>query len=290
MLSKIAVFNPNTMMEITIGMNDDMESPILDQESISIEANDVQCIICLQHFEPSRGAMCSSVKVRHFVCDADLEHWVWSNSSFGRIDDAEKIPCPECSAAYHDATLARHIADDVFEMYMQMKRDLFKRNAEEHSREQFERELESLQREVGGQAALSISRRLLAHQLRRSILDPRQCPSCGFGPVDPGNGCDDMLSHDGELCRYSAGDCADPLRASRISNACPRCGVRPESKGCWPQWDGRLPQPRTPAGTPAGTPPARGRAGLRLVSRATLRRWDAAVLAQARLRCRDRRR
>jgi hypothetical protein len=262
-------------------MNDTLELPILESK--------VQCIICLQNFEPARGALCNSVKARHFVCNADLDMWVMNESASLRITDgvAGGVPCPECKVAFHDTILARHITADGFQLYMESKHELFKRTAEENSREQFERELDRLQREVGGHAAIAISRKLLVYQLRRSILDPRQCPSCGFGPVDPGDGCDDMLRHDGEPCWCGPGNGAVQPPAPRISNACPRCGARPVSKGSWPQWDGRLSRDALPS--PADTALVGRSAGLRLVSRATLRRWDEAVRAKARLRRRYRR-
>jgi hypothetical protein len=190
------------MFETTIPMemNGDMELLILDQES------HVQCIICLQHFEPCEGALCSGVKVRHFVCDADLD------ISLGGANGAEwKNPCPMCNTANHDTTRARHIQEDAFERYIGYTRELFKGNAEQHSSEQIERWAEDLQREVKGQTAFSISKKLLEHQ-SQTILDPPQRPSCGLDPVDPGDSCDDMLWHDDELCWRGMSNWAEVAR------------------------------------------------------------------------------
>jgi hypothetical protein len=66
----------------------------------------VQCIICLQHFEPCCEARCMCVESRHFVCNADLDAWVLS-------DHGLLIPCPLCNT--YTAPLARPTPVDVFD-------------------------------------------------------------------------------------------------------------------------------------------------------------------------------
>jgi hypothetical protein len=84
------------------------------------QGSNAQCIICMQHFEPHCGALCSSASVQHFVCDADLSSWVWSNLC-GKANCAAGIPCPQCNASFNESTLTHHIADSVFERYLERK-------------------------------------------------------------------------------------------------------------------------------------------------------------------------
>jgi hypothetical protein len=67
----------------------------------------VRCIICLQHFEVYRSALCCCVEVPHFVCNADLDTWVWSDSGL-------VIPCPACNAL--DSRLASPTPEEDFDL------------------------------------------------------------------------------------------------------------------------------------------------------------------------------
>ncbi|KAL1514481.1 hypothetical protein AB1Y20_003580 [Prymnesium parvum] len=69
--------------------------------------------------------------------------------------------------------------------------------------------------------------------IAESMSDPRQCGRCAFGPVDY-SGCSRLTTHHGELSRGGA---------SRVSNACPRCGWFAPSLEAWPRWDRTLASP-----------------------------------------------
>jgi hypothetical protein len=72
----------------------------------------IQCIICLQHFELPRTALCSCVEVRrHFICHADLDTWVWSDTGL-------LVPCPACT---FNAPLARPAPEDVSDSMLELE-------------------------------------------------------------------------------------------------------------------------------------------------------------------------
>ncbi|CAK0803604.1 unnamed protein product [Prorocentrum cordatum] len=70
--------------------------------------------------------------------------------------------------------------------------------------------------------------------LAATMQDPRQCPSCGFGPVDYA-GCADLRAHHQEHRRSGA----------YTNNSCPGCGYFSPSLDSWPPFDGDM---QTPAG------------------------------------------
>ena len=217
-----------------------------------LECTDTQdaqavCIICLQE-QPS-GITCTSSNKKHYICEADLEIWLREYCSKQKeIPQKQnmKLVCPikECSATYQDTALARHVSEESFEMYMTAAREVLELAAMHKSQDVLQAELERLRRDFAAGEEQKISQKLFAQQLLQNIPDARQCPSCSFGPVDPGDGCEDMIAHDGQLVENRVcgqdGSRIAPLLA-KVRNACPACGERPSHKWEWPSWDGRLP-------------------------------------------------
>ncbi len=73
----------------------------------------VRCIICLRHFELSRTALCRCVEVRrHFVCRADLDTWVWSDTGL-------LVPCLTCNA--FNAPFSRLTPEDASDSTLELE-------------------------------------------------------------------------------------------------------------------------------------------------------------------------
>ena len=75
------------------------------------------------------------------------------------------------------------------------------------------------------QVKYTVSKELLAHQLKTQFPGAHMCGSCSFGPVAH-MACGDLRAYHGQ---------------GGISNACPRCGWFQHRISDWPAWDGHLP-------------------------------------------------
>ena len=226
------------------------------------------------------------------MCSVDLESWVQRSCDkecVGRFKiQKANILCPvnECCSVIPDTAIARHISEGVFATYITTVRQTLELAIREESQHILNKELEQLRKDFAAGQEQRISQVLLEEQLRNSMPDARQCPSCGFGPIDPGFGCEDMLTHDGQLVEnlvlgHDGKRLAPNL--THISNACPKCGARPEFKDEWPPWNGKLPDP---SALTAGDRPLTGESSVTGDCRSRLPASDDPIFESGRTRAR----
>ena len=213
--------------------------------------------MCLEDAAGPDGARCSG-EPSHYVCSECLEGHVRRELQKLREDSAAvaghsaqlgRIRCvcygaapgrPGCAAVYPGAALARVLPAAAFEAYHAARCDLVEHLHLKAVRSLFDRQITALQRRVA-----ETDPELLAAAVRRLMPCAKQCPKCGFGPVDHW-GCPDLGAHHGRSVSGGV----------YISNACPRCHWWTSLIEDWDDWDGRIDLP-DPARSASPGPAAR---------------------------------
>ena len=93
------------------------------------------CVVCYDDHDPSAGIECPSDD-KHFLCNSCFGHHVTTESETEALDLLHKrgggVFCPACpigdsglrGTPYADAAIARHVSDEVFEVYLKAKAKL----------------------------------------------------------------------------------------------------------------------------------------------------------------------
>ena len=221
------------------------------------------CVVCYEAVTAATGAIrCSE---EHETCNECFESIVTrASDDAAEVDIASLsaherrhfglVQCPCAgrsvhlcckSGAFSDHAVAQHVSPSAFARYFDMRALVRVHEAETAA---FADAQEALHAEIGKlrlepEKAADAGTILLSRQLKKLMPHARQCPDCGWGPMDF-RACADLQAHHGQVVKVmhrAVGPDTETFEVS-IDNSCPRCGFFSAKRKAWPKWNGEIHQ------------------------------------------------
>jgi hypothetical protein len=173
----------------------------------------------------------------HSACRVCFSRYITETWFQKRMDDNDTQPelrcmfrfC--CSEPLTDTQVARHASDAAFARYLEKKQNhrdgLVYADAVQLVL-QVTRNVEGMSEEQR-KAVDEAERKLLQHQLNRTMKNALMCPRCKWGPIEL-FACGDLQSHHDE----------GTMSGSKIDNRCANCRFFSYHVSGWATWDGIL--------------------------------------------------